>query len=45
MSSKVWDEITNAFPNFNGATIEVLERVSNLTLDFMIGVITYLCRD
>ena len=26
----MWDEITNPFLNFNGATIEVLEWISNL---------------
>ena len=25
MSSKMWDEITYPFPNFNGETVEVLE--------------------
>ena len=27
--SKVWDEITYPFPNFNGATVEVWEWLSN----------------
>ena len=26
---KVWDEITYSFPNFNGATVEVWEWISN----------------
>ena len=29
MSSKVWDEITYPFPNFNGAAVEVWEWKSN----------------
>ena len=28
-SSKVWDEINHQFPNFNGATIEVWDWISN----------------
>ena len=32
MSSKVWDEITYPFPNFNGCTVEVWEWISNPTL-------------
>ena len=40
---KVWDEITYPFPNFNSATVEVWEWISNLIAHFMIDVITYLC--
>ena len=29
MASKVWNEITYPFPNFNGATVEVWEWLSN----------------
>ena len=27
----MWDKITNPFPNFNGANVEVWERISNFT--------------
>ena len=27
---KVWNETTSPFPNFNGATVEVWERISNI---------------
>ena len=37
---KVWDEITNPFPNFNGATVEVWEWISNLIPHFTGHVIT-----
>ena len=30
MLNKVWDEITYAFPNFNGAAVEVWEWINNL---------------
>ena len=40
MPSKVWDEITQIFPNFNGRTVEVWEWISNLMLHFIMGVIT-----
>ena len=33
--SKMWDEITYPFPNFNGATVEVWVRICNLTLHFV----------
>ena len=29
MASRVWDEITYPFPNFNGVTVEVCEWISN----------------
>ena len=32
MLSKVWDEITYPFPNFNAFTVEVWEWVSNFLL-------------
>ena len=41
MPSKVWDEITYPFPNFNGTTVEVWVWISNFILHFMMGVITY----
>ena len=31
MPSKVWDEITYPFPNFNGCTVELWEWISNFT--------------
>ena len=43
MCSKVWDEITYPFPNFNGTTIEVWEWISNSIPHFMIYVIAYPC--
>ena len=41
MSSKVWDKITNPFPNFNGATVEVWEWISDFIPHFIMDVITY----
>ena len=32
---KVWDEITYAFPNFNGCTVDVWEWISNFTTHFI----------
>ena len=29
MSSKFWDEITYPFPNVNGGTVEIWDRISN----------------
>ena len=43
MPCKVWDEITYRFPNFNGATVEVWERISNFIPHFTMGVIIYPC--
>ena len=43
MSNKVWDEITYPVPNFNGATVEVWEWISNFISHFTRHVITYLC--
>ena len=39
----MWDEITFHFPNFNGATIEVWEWISNFIPPFTGYVITYFC--
>ena len=41
MRSKVWDEITYPFSNFNGCTVEVLEWKSNLIPHIILSVITY----
>ena len=35
MPSKVWDEITYLFPNFNGCTVEVGEWISNFVPDLV----------
>ena len=40
MLSKVWDEITYSFSNFNGATVEVWEWISNLISDITVHVVT-----
>ena len=40
-ASKVWDEITYPFPNFNGGTVEVWEWLSNFIRHFIIDVIIY----
>ena len=45
MPSKVWDEITHLFPNFNGITIEVWEWMSNCISRFIMDVIIYSCWD
>ena len=42
---KVCDEITYPYPNFNGATIEVWEWISNFITHFIGHMITYLCWD
>ena len=39
----MWDEITYPFLNFNGATVEVLEWISNFIVHFTEHVITYPC--
>ena len=41
MLSKVWDEITYPFPNFNSSTVEVWEWMNNFIPHFMMDVITY----
>ena len=39
--SKVWDEITYPFPNFNACTVEVWEWISDFISHFIMDVITY----
>ena len=39
--SKVWDEITYPFPNFNGRTVEGWEWISNFTAHYTLDVIDY----
>ena len=41
MASKVWDNTTYPFPNFNGVIVEVWELLSNFILHSIKGVITY----
>ena len=36
----MWDEITNPFPNFNGAAIEIWEWISKFIPHYMTDVIT-----
>ena len=45
LPSKVWDEITYAYSNFNGCTIEVWEWISNFFPHLKIRAITFPCRD
>ena len=45
MPSKVWNQITYPFPNFNGATVDVWEWISDLIPHFIMDVITYPCKD
>ena len=45
MTSKVWDEITYPFSNFNGVTVEICEWISNFIPHAMMDVITYPCWD
>ena len=40
MPTKVWDKIAYPFPNFNGATGEVWEWISNSTPRVKLDVIT-----
>ena len=42
---KEWDEITYPFLNFNGATVEVYEWISNFIPYIIMDVITYPCQD
>ena len=42
---KIWDEITYPFLNFNGATVEVWEWISNFIPLITGRVITYPCWD
>ena len=39
--SEVWGEITYPFPNVNGATVEVLERIRNFIQYFLIDVLIH----
>ena len=43
MFSKVWDENTYTYTNFNSLIVEVLEWISNFIPHFMMDVITYPC--
>ena len=45
MRSKVWDEIIYPFSNFNGATVEVWEWITNFIGHFIMDVITYAISD
>ena len=45
MLIKVWDKCTYPFPNFNGATVEAWEWMSNFFSDFTRYLITYPCCD
>ena len=45
MPNKVWDETTYPFPNSNGSTVEVWERIGNFMPHIIMDVITYLCWD
>ena len=45
MASKMWDEITSQFPNFNGFTVKAWERIRNIISHIIMGVITYPCWD
>ena len=40
MHYKVWDEITDPFPNFNNATVKVWEWVSNFIPNLTMHMIT-----
>ena len=42
MTSKMWDEITYLFPNFNGCTVDVWEWVIDFIQHYIIGVSIYL---
>ena len=42
MPGKVWGEVMNPFPNFNGLTVEVWEWMRDFFLIFIMHVITYL---
>ena len=41
MPSEVWDDIIYQLPNFNGATVEVFEWISNFIRHFVMDLITY----
>ena len=46
MPSKTWDEITNAFPNFKGAAVEIwiyiLYRIENMSHALYIYIYMYI---
>ena len=41
MQSKMWDEISYPFPNFNGCTVEVWERIINFIPPIIMDVMVY----
>ena len=43
MPGEMWEEITLAFPNLNGATIEVWERLSYFIPHYIMDVVIYPC--
>ena len=43
--SKVWDEITYLFPNFNGCIVENWDEISNFSPHFIMDVIIHPCCD
>ena len=45
MWSKMYDEITYQYPEFNSYIIEVWEWTSNYIPHFVMDVISYLCLD
>ena len=45
MPSKLWNEITYPFLNFNGYIIEVYKWINSLIIRFIMDVITYALRD
>ena len=45
MHNKVWDEITDPFPNSNGSTVEVWEWMSDSIPRSIMDVITFPCGD
>ena len=38
---KLWDEITDPFPNYNGAAVEVWQLISNFVSHFTRGIIVH----
>ena len=45
MPSKMWNEISYPFPNFNCCTVEVWEWINNFISHFKMDVIAYPCWD
>ena len=45
MPSKVWDEITYTFPNFNGSAVEMWEWISNFIRNIIMVVSDFPCLD